>query len=484
MKREKIPEHGERATTYCRNAKAESKQYELLDSKVPGLELRVNSKGKEWSLRYRVKVGEKWGNKRLPLGEFPTVTVANARAEAQQAKTDISRGGDPMGTRQKEAEQREADIQAKQLEIASRVTVNEAFDRWIKSEKPRNRADAGKAILALATNNFLPLLGHKQMKDVTRADILSVTDHMLTRGVDRAAQTQLADIKQFFGFAVAREIIDLNPASNIRVTEVGKNPESRERALSLKEIRDLDLALYASSLNRVTHIIYMLQIALTCRINELCQASWSDFDFDMREWRIPRERAKNRNPITVALSPYSISLLNELHTLTGHTNWIWPGRNGTRPIGKKQASNHARDRQLPEGVGRVKNRTIQTRSLVLEGGKWQTHDLRRTGATLMQMLGVPVEVSERCLNHVERDRTRKTYHRYDYDREMRRAWHLLSEALSVITSPDGFRFLQDVKEDQRREVEDEVGLISLVKQYTAKNRLPAKQPLFVVLEHD
>lgn len=468
MAREKIPQHNERATTLCRNAKPESKQYELLDSTVPGLELRINSKGKEWSLRYRLKIGDKWGNKRLPLGNFPAVTVKKARDEAQKAKTDISRGVDPMGDRQKEAEQRALEIEAKALEIASRVSVEEAFERWMISDKPAGRADGGKSLRSLFSNDVLPAIGTRQIKDVTEADIFAITDGMLARGVNRMAQLALAEMRQFFAFAKARKIISRNPTSEIKKTDIGKRPKPRERVLSIREIRQLDQALHSSSLNRVTHIIYMLQISVTCRINELCQSPWAEINWKKNEWTISAERNKSRREIVVSLSPYSVALLRELHTLTGHTKWLYPGQNELTPVNIKQAMNHARDRQLPEGQEPIKGRTVQTRSLVIDGGQWKTHDLRRSGTTLMQKLGVPGEVSERCLNHVEGNQVKATYHRHDFEREMKRAWHLLGEALSVITGSTGERFLDEVDEDHLKDIDDEVGFLSLVKQHYVK----------------
>lgn len=468
MTRPRLPEHTDRATTVCRTAPAESKQYELLDSKIKGLELRVNSRGKEWSLRYRVKVGEKWLNKRLPLGEFPSVTVANARSAAQQAKTDISRGADPMGRRQLEAEQRAEAIEAEAREAASRVSVAEAFERWMLSDRPSNRADGGAELRRLFERDVLTAIGKKSMPEVNQADIYSITDSILSRGANRMAQSALSDIKQFFGFATAREIIVSNPCEKIQKKEVGKKPKPRERFLDAEEIRQLDQALHKSSLNRVTHIIYMLQIAMTCRINELCQAKWSEINWIKREWTIPAERTKPRRAIKVTLSRYALALFRELQTLTGHTRWIYPGSDESKPVNRKQASNHARDRQLPEGTPPVKGRTVQTRSLVIGKEQWKTHDLRRSGTTLMQRLGVPTEISEKCLNHAEGNRTKDAYHRHDYDYEMKKAWYLLSEALSVITGDNGEKFLKALQDDDRLDLEDQLGFISLVKQFYVK----------------
>lgn len=465
MTRARIPDHTERATTVCRTAAAESKQYELLDGKIKGLELRVNSKAKEWSLRYRVKVGEKWLNKRLPLGDFPAVTVANARAAAQQAKTDISRGADPMGQRQLEAERRAEVVEIKAREAASRVSVVEAFERWMLSDKPLNRVDGGAELRRMFERDVLPRIGEKAMPEVMQADIYGITDSILARGANRMAQSAFSDIKQFFGYATARQIIPTNPCEQIKKKEIGKQPVSRERYLDAAEIRKLDQALHNCSLNRVTHIIYMLQIAMTCRINELCQAAWLEINWNKREWTIPAENNKSRREITVALSRYSLGLLRELQALTGHTRWLYPGADEMKPINRKQATNHARDRQRPAGEKPIEGRTVQTRSLVVGTEQWTTHDLRRSGTTLMQRMGIPTEVSEKCLNHAEGNKIKKTYHRHDYDLEMRKAWYLLSEALAVITGDTGDEFLEELEADDHLDLEDQVGFIGLVKKF-------------------
>lgn len=468
MAREKIPGHTERATTFCRNANPESRQYELLDSKVPGLELRVNARGKEWSLRYRVKIGDKWGNKRLPLGDFPTVSVTVARSEALKAKAKIAQGEDPMGDRQAEADRRAEEIEAKELELASRVSVRDFFERWMKSDKPKGRKDGGRELRRQFEKDVLPLLGDKEMKSVTRADVLRVTDAILARGVNRMAQSIFSDMKQMFAFAVDREVIAENPAENISKQSIGKPSKPRDRVLSPREIRDLDQALTASSLNRVTHLIYMLQISMTCRINELCHAAWKEFDWRKRIWTIPAERTKSGRSIDVNLSAYSVELFRELQKLTGHTKWCYPGRDESKPINRKAATNHARDRQRPTGVGPAAGKTVQTQSLMVGGEVWKTHDLRRSGTTMMQKLGISTEVSDRCLNHVEGDKVKAAYHHHDYEKEMKRAWYLLSEALSVITGPDGAEFLKELDEDDLREPDDEIGMLALVKKYYKK----------------
>jgi integrase len=87
----------------------------------------------------------------------------------------------------------------------------------------------------------------------------------------------------------------------------------------------------------------------------------------------------------------------------------------------------------------MKNRRHDN-TLVLNSGKhgaWTPHDLRRTGATLMQSLGVSLEIIDRCQNHVlPGSKVRRHYLHHDYADEKRDAWRLLGERLSLIMASE------------------------------------------------
>ncbi|MNF87844.1 hypothetical protein D3C84_703220 [compost metagenome] len=92
---------------------------------------------------------------------------------------------------------------------------------------------------------------------------------------------------------------------------------------------------------------------------------------------------------------------------------------------------------------RFKNRKALSRrrhedTLVLadgQNGDWTPHDLRRTGATMMQALGGSLDVIDRCQNHVlAGSRVRRHYLHHDYAEEKKRAWNLLGDRLSAVLS--------------------------------------------------
>ena len=101
------------------------------------------------------------------------------------------------------------------------------------------------------------------------------------------------------------------------------------------------------------------------------------------------------------------------------------------PVGTRTITKQVSDRQREEG-GNLKNRTKKSQSLILSNGRWTPHDLRRTGATLMVELGVMPEVVERCLNHVEENKVKRTYQRFSYKPQMKNAWKLLGDRLLVL----------------------------------------------------
>jgi integrase len=74
-------------------------------------------------------------------------------------------------------------------------------------------------------------------------------------------------------------------------------------------------------------------------------------------------------------------------------------------------------------------------SLVLSNGangEWTPHDLRRTGATMMQALGVMPDVIDRCQNHVlAGSRVRRHYLKHDYADETKQAWAKLGAAIEA-----------------------------------------------------
>ena len=84
----------------------------------------------------------------------------------------------------------------------------------------------------------------------------------------------------------------------------------------------------------------------------------------------------------------------------------------------------------------LSNRSKHNQALVLIGGKWTPHDLRRTGATIMGDLGIAPDVTEKCLNHTEENKVKRIYQRQKLEVEQAEAWQVLGDRLALLINMD------------------------------------------------
>jgi len=80
------------------------------------------------------------------------------------------------------------------------------------------------------------------------------------------------------------------------------------------------------------------------------------------------------------------------------------------------------------------NRSKANQALVLPGGKWTPHDLRRTGATMMGNIGIHGDVIEKCLNHTQENKLKRVYQHQELKTEQADAWRILGERLQLLTT--------------------------------------------------
>ncbi len=256
---------------------------------------------------------------------------------------------------------------------------------------------------------------------------------MVERGARVMANHLFGDLRQFFNFALAREWVDAHPLAGLTKEKIGGRQKERERYLSEDEIIDLKQRLPSANLLHTTELSIWIMISTCCRVGELSQARWADLDLDKGEWSIPAGNSKNAKDHTIYLSGFARAQFLALKTLTGDSDWCLPARDGLGHVCLKSITKQIKDRMRDEPLS---NRTKATGALLLSGGAWTPHDLRRTGATMMGELGVIGEVIERCLNHVEQNKLKRIYQRHELKAEQRDAWQRLGDRLALLLATE------------------------------------------------
>lgn len=316
---------------------------------------------------------------------------------------------------------------------AARKSVMELFEHWAKVDLI-NRKDGGAEVRRMFEKDVLPFLGAMAVADVKKGHITEVTDAMLSRGVNRAAKIAFSLVRQMFRFAVDRDLIEHDPSAGIRKAKIGGKDVERDRVLNDDEIRSLAQKAPKAGLLTTTEAAIWIALSSCCRIGELLSSKWEHIDFDQKTWLIPGENSKNGKPHVISLSGFAMAQFERVRHINGKSSWCYPNTDSSGPVCSKTVTKQLGDRQRQPEQGTMSRRSAKAQALLLPGGKWTPHDLRRTGATLMTALGVLPEVAERCLNHTEDNKMKRIYQRHSYSAEMATAWKLLGERLEVLTT--------------------------------------------------
>lgn len=404
--------------TGCKAAKPQAKVYSLSDG--GGLSLRVRPTGsKTWVWVFWLDGKQR----RMGLGSYPSVGLAEARKRRDEAKR-VRENENPIEARRKE---KEAARRAARGDGPPR-TVEALFEKWRETELSTAREDGGKRAAYYFERDVLPLIGDKPLADVSQADIWAIRDRMRSTkrprraaGADgsRLANMLLADMRQLFTFGVARGYSTAQPTAGIKARDWGGAEHPRARWLPEGEIADLAGKL--SALSEVSQIAFWILLGTGSRVGETYVAKWDDVDFDARTWFLPagNRKGNKRNPASdhiLWLSDFTLARLRELHAHTGHCTYLWPH--------KRDSDNHAPTNSLRRQIADC-GEALHTR-----GGPWTPHDLRRTAATLMLAQGTTEAVVHKCLGHYARgDRVSAAYFHYDYADARVHAWARLGETL-------------------------------------------------------
>jgi integrase len=419
------------------------------------------------SKRYSLPIGT-YG----PGGDGATMTLSEARQKAMELASlhksgikDIREHLEAEELAKTEAraaaiaraEVEKAAAVAHQLALSSRKSVEGLFEQWAKIDLV-NRKDQGAEVCRMFQKDVLPILGSVAVADIRKSHITEVTDALLARGVNRMAKLIFSLLRQMFRFALDRDLIDQDPTATLRKAKIGGKDVERDRVLSNEEIKMLAKKAPKAGLLKTTESAIWIALSTCCRIGELLSARWEHIDFERKTWLIPAEQSKNGKAHTVSLSDLALEQFKRVYAINSSLAWCYPNVTNDGAVSSKTVTKQLGDRQRLTEESIIAGRSAKSKTLLLPGGKWTPHDLRRTGATMMTALGVLPEVAERCLNHMETNKIKRTYQRHSYHSEMADAWRRLGEHLEALTSGKEKEPSQPLKTGEFGQVSDDLGV--------------------------
>lgn len=354
------------------------------------------------------------------------MTVAEAREKAREYSKTYTRGAkDLKGHIQAEDTRKQLEAEEAAKAKDRRKTFKQVFDQWIGTLKPhtdsngkrQGRKDAGVSTREHFERRVFATLGSLPVEEIKKPDLLAILAKVRDDGKMRTANVLLADLKQMFKFAAEWEYIQADPAATISKKQAGGADVERTRSLNDDEITALVNRIPDANLAKRTELSIKVFLSTGARIGELTTARWDDVDLKKRNWHIPT--SKNQRDHNIYLSDFAVKqfeALNELRETDADGElvpWVFPNNAGTDVLNIKTLGKQYADRQRPDYKKQLKRRCKKNTALMLDGGRWTAHDLRRTAATIMARLGVSADVIDECLNHML---TRKVSRVYIQDR--------------------------------------------------------------------
>ena len=357
------------------------KTYRRSDEKGLYLEVRPNG-SKLWFLKYRHGGNEK----RIGLGAWPTVSLAEARDRRDEARRRVAEGLDPLHQRKLE-------------KLAAQVTAGNSFQsvaddfvsvRMVANNKAPATIKKARWYLSLLE----PALGRRPIAEIEPIEVLAALKKIEAKGCRETARRTRAIASRVFRHGVATTRCKSDPAALL--TDALAKPVVRHHAAITDPARlgEFLRAVASYSGGPIVRIAMNLLPHIFLRPGELRKGRWSEVSWDDAYWMIPAERTKLRRAHTVPLSRQALALLRELEAHSSGNEYMFPGqRTHLRPM-SENALNPA------------------FRRMGFSAEEITSHGLRATASTLLNESGLwQADAIERALAHGHSNALRGVYAR-------------------------------------------------------------------------
>ena len=381
-------------TKFVENVKPGPGRREIPDPGCSNLYLLLQPSGhRSWAVRYR------FGGKsvKLTLGQWPAMTLLDARKAAIDAQRELGKGHDPAKAK--------ADSKIR-ADAAKADTVTAICENYLKREGGKLRTlDQRVSILK---RQVYPVLGSRPIGEIRRSEIVHLLDRVEDNSGPRAADVTLGVLRRIFHWHEKRTDEFRSPIIRGMARQNAKD-HRRERILDDDEIRRLWAA---TADGQSFSALIRFALLTSARRNEIAGMKRDEIDGD-GIWTLPAARSKTKTEIIRPLSKAALAILAGMPRIDGcdypfTLNAASPLASFSDPKAKLDAAS---------GVT-----------------GWRLHDLRRTARSLLSRAGVHSDIAEKCLGHSRGDIIER-YDQHKYIAEMTRAFEALAREIETIVNP-------------------------------------------------
>lgn len=366
-----------------RNAKADGKPRKLADAY--GLYLYVSAAGgKSWRLDYNF-FGKR---KTLTLGSYPSLTLAEARSQRDEAKRKLAEGLDPSLA--KKRQQLEAKAAAGNT---FGLMADEFIDKLRRDKRAEPTITKNTWMLKVLAAKLLPY----PITQITAKDVLAVLTTIERSGRVESALATRSTIGRVFRYAIATARAETDPTSVLRGALQRHVPTSHPALTTREEMGGVMRAIYGYE--GWPSLVAALKIQALCfaRPGETRSMEWPEVDVCNATWTIPATKAKMRREHHVPLSRQAMEIIQEMREIFDDDRYVFP----SMMSGKKMLSENSMNSAL--------------RRMGIGGDEHTAHGFRSSASSILNESGqFKPDTIEAQLAHLDASKVRRVYNRATY----------------------------------------------------------------------
>lgn len=369
--------------TAIRALRPSEKPFKRADSK--GLYVEVFPAGsKLWRFKYRIGGKEK----RLALGSYPEVTLAEARRRRDEARKSVDASVDPS-------------LERKRAKVAAKLSSDDSFERiaqeYIAKMVAEGRAPATVSKVRWFLSLLKPAIGTMPIREVDPQFLLAALKNLEAKGNYETAKKTRSFASRVFRFAVATGRAKADPAALLSGALIAPKAKHYAAILEPAKLGELLRAIDEYGGSPVSKAALQIAPHVFVRPGELRHAEWEEMDLKEAIWRIPAGKMKARREHSVPLSKQVVAMLFELRALTGPRGFVFPAVHTSRRPMSENTINASLRR-----MGFTKDEAT-------------AHGFRSTASTLLNESGLwNADAIERALAHGHSGAVRGSYARGQY----------------------------------------------------------------------
>ena len=373
-------------------AAPQAKAYKLSDA--GGLYLDVRPSGsKYWRLKYRFGGKEKL----LALGVYPKVTLKDAREQAQEAKSVLAAGADPIVQRKTAKTQQRANLD-NTFESLAWAWFEVANQDWSESHTERTQN--------LLKNHLFPWLANRPIGDITPPELLQVLYRAQNRGLLETAKRAKQTASQVFRYAIRIGKLQSDPSRDLAGALRAPKAKHFAAITDPAGVARLMNAIECYQGSPAVQAALKLSAILFQRPGEMRQMKWAQIDWEKAEWRYTVTKTNVEH--IVPLPTQALAILKWLEPYTQRSSYVFPSaRSAARPMSEN-------------GV------RVALRTMGYSNDQMTAHGFRAMARTLLdEELGFPPEWIEHQLAHAVKDPLGRAYNRTKHlpqRKEMMQRW--------------------------------------------------------------